>query len=68
MEEKGKIKSDLFCSLKKLNAFWSYDAASLSKEVVNDELFIEKSLIHLDISDLKKLFLLFPHKKIRTDT
>jgi hypothetical protein len=48
-----------------MNAFWSYNASDISEKTISDELFIEKSLVHLDIGDLKKLFLLFPYKKIR---
>jgi hypothetical protein len=63
--DKQKVKSDLLQALKKMNAFWSYNAADVSEKAVGDEMFIEKSLIHLDIADLKKLFFLFPYKKIR---
>jgi len=65
MNEKSKIKNSLLNSLKNLNAFWSYNVSDVSEKTIDDEMFIEKSLVHLDIADLKKLFLLFPHKKIR---
>jgi len=65
MENKQKIKNNLLHTLQKLNAFWSYNAADISEHTVGDELFIEKSLRYLDIDDLKKLFLLYPHKKIK---
>jgi hypothetical protein len=65
MDNKLKIKSNLVDSLKKLNAFWSYQNSGISGKTISDEMLIEKSLIHLDIDDLKKLFFLFPHKKIR---
>ena len=63
--DKNEIKSSLLNSLKKLNAFWSYNASDISENTISDEMFIEKSLVHLDVADLKKLFLLFPYKKIR---
>jgi len=63
--DKQKIKLDLLYALKKMNAFWSYNAFDVTEKTVGDELFIEKSLIHLDIDDLKKLFFLFPRKKIK---
>ena len=63
--DKQKIKLDLLYALKKMNAFWSYNASDVTEKTVGDELFIEKSLIHLDIDDLKKLFFLFPRKKIK---
>ena len=65
MDNKQKIKSDLLKAFKKMNAFWSYNAAGVSEKTLSDDFFIEKSLIHLDIADLKKLFSLFPYKKIR---
>jgi hypothetical protein len=65
MVNKQNIKNDLLQSLKKLNAFWSYNASKVSIKNISDDLFIEKALVHLDIIDLKKLFLLFPYKKIR---
>jgi hypothetical protein len=65
MDNKQKMKSDLLHSLKELNAFWSYSASDVSEKTISDDMFIEKSLVHLDIADLKKLFFLFPHKKIK---
>jgi hypothetical protein len=65
MVNKQNIKSDLLQSLKKMNAFWSYNAFEISVKNISDEMFIEKVLVHLDITDLEKLFLLFPYKKIR---
>jgi hypothetical protein len=65
MANKQDIKRDLLQLLKKMNAFWSYNASEISEKNISDEMFIEKVLVHLDIPDLKKLFLLFPYKKIR---
>ena len=65
MENKLKLKKNLLFSLKKMNAFWSYNMSDISEEAISEEMFIEKSLIHLDIEELKKLFLLFPYKKIK---
>jgi len=65
MVNKQIIKKELVNSLKKLNAFWSYSTLEISEKTMNDEMFIEKALVHLDIADLKKLFILFPYKKIR---
>ena len=65
MDNESKIRSNLLNTLKKMNAFWSYNASDVSKTTISDELFIEKSLVHLDIADLKKLFSLFPHQKIK---
>jgi hypothetical protein len=65
MDSNLKIKSNLLKTLEKLNAFWSYNRSDISEKNISDEMLIEKSLIHLDIDDIKKLFLLFPQKKIR---
>ena len=45
------------------NAFWSYDKSSI--EILPDNEFIEKVLLHLDIEDVQALFSLFPKKKIQ---
>jgi len=58
-------KLKILNTLQKLNAFWSYSATDISDKTISDELFIEKSLVHLDIAELKQLFLLFPYKKIK---
>jgi len=63
--ENQKLKRNLLTSLKKLNAFWSYDISSVTVKTVSDETLIEKSLIHLEIEDINKLFTIFPYKKIR---
>jgi len=60
MDDELKIKCKLLDSLKKLNAFWSYNLSDISAKTISDEMLIEKSLVHLDIADLKKLFLIFP--------
>ena len=44
-------------------AFWSYDKSSI--EIIPDNEFIEKVLLHLDIEDVQSLFSLFPKKKIQ---
>ena len=45
------------------NAFWSYDKSSI--EIIPDNEFIEKVILHLDIEDVQSLFSLFPKKKIQ---
>jgi len=65
MSAQQKIKNSLFNSLIKLNAFWSYHSSDITEKAINDEMFIEKALVHLDIEDLNKLFCLFPYKKIK---
>ena len=48
-----------------MNAFWSYNSYGISEETISDEMLIEKSLIHLDIDEITKLFSIFPFKKIK---
>ena len=45
------------------NAFWSYNKSSIN--IIPDNEFIEKVLLHLDIEDVQALFSLFPKKKIQ---
>lgn len=54
-------KQILFGKLKKKNAFWSYSNAS----DINDDLFIEKVMLMLDIDDINKLFSLYDRGFIR---
>jgi hypothetical protein len=45
------------------SAFWSYDKSSIN--IIPENEFIEKVLLHLDIEDVQALFSLFPKKKIQ---
>ena len=45
------------------NAFWSYNKSNIN--IIPDNEFIEKVLLHLDIEDVQSLFSLFPKKKIQ---
>ncbi len=58
-----RLKSELAEKLKMEHAFWSVDPSSLS--VIPDEVLIEKTLLHLDIEDVKSLFVLFPLARIK---
>ncbi|NDV59616.1 hypothetical protein [Bacteroides sp. 519] len=60
---KRDIKRELFDSLKKNHALWSFEKPKLSE--ISDELLIEKVLLHLDIQDINKLFLIFPKTRIK---
>ena len=62
MVSKNKIFLELLESLKKENAFWSYNLKNL--ETISDDVLIEKVLIHLDIDDIIKLYNLYPKNKI----
>ena len=61
--EGDRLRMELINKLKKENAFWSFDPSSLS--AIQDEVLIEKTLLHLDIDEVKSLFLLFPQSKIK---
>jgi hypothetical protein len=52
MDNKLILKNAILNSLKKLNAFWSYNNSDISEKTISDEMLIEKSLIHLDIDDM----------------
>jgi hypothetical protein len=49
--------------LRKLNVFWSYDLSD--NHDIPDDVLIEKTLIYLDIDDLKALFSLFGKQHIK---
>lgn len=58
-EERAQLIESLIAN----HAFWSYD--NVSKEMVNDEMLISKTLQHLDMQDINQLFKIFPVKKIK---
>ncbi len=61
--ERDRLRIELTEKLKKEHAFWLFDLSSLS--VIPDEMLIEKTLMHLDIEDVKSLFVLFPQSRIK---
>ena len=62
---KTKDKSLLFRRLQKENAFWSYESASVSLKNLDDDMLIEKVMLHLDIDDINRLFVLYPKARIK---
>ena len=60
---KDRLRQRLEKKLIAENAFWSYDKSSI--EIIPDNEFIEKVLLHLDIEDVQTLFSLFPKKEIK---
>lgn len=60
-----QIKDELLSELYRWNAFWSYPRHSISKENIDDDMLIEKVLLHLDIEDINKLYKLYPQRKIK---
>ena len=65
-ENRNKIRQSLFRKLKRENAFWSYDPASVTLRTCDDDTLICKTLIHLDIEEINQLFGLFEKEKIQT--
>ena len=63
--QKQKSKALLFRHLKKENAFWSYDPASVTLKNIDDNMLIEKVMLHLDIDNINRLFALYPKAKIK---
>lgn len=56
-------KKLLIEKLLKHNRFWSFDLQHWPENT--DDIFIEKSLLYLDIEDINTLFKIYPHKKIK---
>lgn len=51
--------------LKEESAFWSYDPESVTVDSVADEQLIALTLRHLDLPEIKRLFAIYPYKKIK---
>jgi len=62
-KEQDIIKQKLFKKLLFENCFWSYDMTKT--EMIDDNMLILKTLIHLDIEDINLLFLVFSKEKIK---
>lgn len=56
-------KELLIEKLLKHNRFWSFNKQHLSE--ITDDIFIEKTLLYLDIEDINLLFKIYPQKKIK---
>jgi len=56
------IKSELVDKLKQENCFWSFNNDLIE---ISDEILIEKTLLHLDLPEIDKLFKIYPLKKIK---
>jgi hypothetical protein len=59
----GQIRNELSSKLHRMIAFWSYEPSRIKQ--ISDDVLIEKVLVHLDIEDIRHLFLLFPKKEIK---
>lgn len=56
-------RDELKLELVRNGVFWSYK--NPESGLIPDDVLIEKTLIHLDIEDINKLFHIFPKRKIR---
>lgn len=55
-------KAGLWRQLEQMGCAWSYAKGAA---VINDEILIEKSLLHLEFEDLYKLCEIYPMQRIR---
>lgn len=60
---KPDIRQDLLQQLKANNCFWSYDSSSWDS--ATDEQLIEKTLLYLDLPEIKQLFDLYGAKLVK---
>ena len=63
MMSSDAIKSDLLERLKQEHCFWSFHEDSIQN--VSDDILIEKTLLYLDMEEIKQLFTIYPLKKIK---
>ncbi|MDE7073700.1 MAG: hypothetical protein K2O69_01390 [Odoribacter sp.] len=59
----NSIKSDLLEKLKQEHCFWSFNEDSIKE--ISDDILIEKTLIYLDMEEIKQLFTIYPFKKVK---
>lgn len=57
------IKQELLAKLKQEHCFWSYNEDSIKN--IPDDVLIEKTLLHLDLDEIDRLFQLYPFKKVK---
>ena len=63
MMSSDAIKSDLLERLKQEHCFWSFHEDSIQN--VSDDILIEKTLLYLDMEEIKQLFTIYPFKKVK---
>lgn len=59
------IKKELLDMLKEEHAFWSYNSDSISLSDMDDDLLISLTMRYLDLPEIRRLFEIFPTKKIK---
>ena len=63
MMQKEEMKSYLIKRLKEENAFWSYNVDAIKD--VPDDILVELVLLHLDMDDIDKLFVIYSSKFVK---
>ena len=63
MVSSDEIKYGLTEKLKQEHCFWSFNEEAIKE--VPDDILIEKTLLRLDMDELKQLFLRYPFKKMK---
>lgn len=63
MSDKSKIRHEILRQLIDENRFWSYDVSNES--LISDEEIIEKTLVYLDLEQIKQIFKIFSFNKIK---
>ena len=61
--QQQQIKSELLTKLKQEHCFWSFREDTITD--ISDDILIEKTLLHLDLEEINKLFKIFPFKRIK---
>lgn len=64
-DKAAEIRQSLLEQLKRENAFWSYDAVSITAESISDEQLIAWTMRYLDLDEIKLLFTIFPYRKVK---
>ena len=57
------LKLNLLEKLKQEHRFWSFKDDSIKE--LSDDILIEKTLLYLDMDEIKQLFSIYPLKKIK---
>ncbi len=61
--QKEEIKPYLIERLKQEKAFWSYDEPAIKD--VPDSILVELVMLHLDLDDIDRLFVLYPYQQVK---
>lgn len=59
------IKRNLLGQLEEEHAFWSYDLGTVTVDTVSDEQLIALTMRHLDLPEIKQLFMIYSKAKIK---